>query len=61
MINHQEISKLKEHMDQIDEWKARVGLFLEDDRDQIRHRDVFNSLLRETALFKVDLSLTEDL
>ena len=60
-ITHAEVTKLREHIEQIDQWKARVSLFLEDDRDQLVHREVFTSLLRETALFKVDLALSEEL
>lgn len=61
MISHQEVNKLREHIEQIDQWKFRVQLFLEDDRDQVRHKEAFTALLKETTLFKVDLALTEDL
>lgn len=33
MITHHEVNKLREHMDSVDTWKARVRLFLEDERD----------------------------
>lgn len=61
-ITHPEVSKLREHLEEVDEWKARVHLFLEDSHDhQQRNRDVFAQLLKETALFKVELDLADDL
>lgn len=61
MIIHQEVNKLREHMDSVDQWKARVRLFLEDEREQKAHKEVFTQLIRETVLFKIELDLTEDL
>ncbi len=58
MITNPEINKLREHMNEVDSWKARVTLFLEDTRDQQR-KEVFSQLLRETSLFKLELDLTD--
>jgi PLU-1-like protein len=43
-------------------WKSRVSLFLEDTlQSQKEHKETFLHLIKETALFKVELELTEDL
>lgn len=36
-------------------------MFLEDPREQEEHREVFSQLIKETALFKVELELTDEL
>ena len=47
---------------EVDEWKARVQLLLEDSHEYQQHnREVFVQLLKETALFKVELDLAYDL
>ena len=36
-------------------------MFLEDDREQLAHKEIFLQLIKETSLFKVELDLTETL
>ena len=61
-ITHPEVTKLREHIEAIDEWKSRVLMFLEDGQVyQKRNKEVFTQLIKETALFKVELDMTEDL
>jgi hypothetical protein len=62
MLTNAEFNRLREHVEQIDQWKSRVCLFLEDTlQEQKQHKEIFLQLIRETALFKVELDLTEDL
>lgn len=62
MLTNPEINRLREHVEQIDQWKSRVSLFLQDTlQEQKQHKEIFLQLIRETALFKVELDLTEDL
>jgi hypothetical protein len=61
MIAHPEIKSLRDHIEQVDQWKARVQLFLEDHQDQKRHKDLFKSLLLEGSLFKFEMQLSDDL
>ena len=61
-ITHPEVTKLRDHLMEVDEWKARVQLLLEDSHEYQQHnREVFVQLLKETALFKVELDLAYDL
>lgn len=61
-MSHPEVTKLREHLQQVDEWKARVQMFLEDsEEEQYENREAFIQLIKETALFKVELDLAEDL
>jgi hypothetical protein len=41
MITNPEINRLREHIEQVDQWKARVLMFLEDDREQLAHKEIF--------------------
>ena len=60
-ITNPEIQKLKEHVDDIEKWKSRVMMFLEDVNEQRKRKEVFTQLIRETAIFKYEVELTEDL
>ena len=58
-VTNSEVQKLREHMEEVDAWKRRVWMFMEDDREQKERKEVFQMLLRETTLFKFEVDLTE--
>ena len=41
MVISSEIQKLKNHLDEVNQWKARVQMFLEDEREQVERKEVF--------------------
>lgn len=49
-------------MEEIDLWKTRVQMFLEDsEKQQMWNKEMFAAFMKETSLFKIELDLTEDL
>lgn len=58
-ITNSEVQKLRQHIEEAEQWKRRVVMFLEDEREQIERKEVFHILLRETALFKFELDLSK--
>jgi protease II len=45
----------------VDQWRARVSLFLEDDYEQLAHKELFKAFILEGSLFKFEVDLTDEL
>jgi hypothetical protein len=41
MITNPEVQKLRDHMNEVDVWKNRVLMFLEDEHEQKERKEVF--------------------
>ena len=61
MITSGDIQKLRDHLEEVEDWKRRAEMFLNDDREQRAHKEFFTQLIKETRLFKFEVDLTEEL
>ena len=61
MITSGDIQKLRDHLEEVEDWKRRAEMFLNDDREQRAHKEFFTQLIKETLLFKFEVDLTEEL